>query len=208
MPGRFWGRKYSRGIFAPDLMRFEVAPGDYRLAVQLVDRTSGKWGVYLQDLNVPDYVDSLTISDLQLCWNITETTREGKFKKENLWVVPMPSRSYRQDTNIHIYYELYNLHRDAFGRNRYRVSYSIQRDARLGKGFFGALSSLVRRIVAAGEEEVVVSYERTGDDATEAIYFELDAANLKPGFSRIRVSVTDLNSLQAATRTAIFHVEK
>ncbi len=33
-------------------------------------------------------------------------------------------------------------------------------------------------------------------------------ANLKPGFSRIRVSVTDLNSLQSAMRTAIFHVEK
>ncbi len=202
------GEHAVHGTFAPDLLRIEIAPGDYRLAVQLVDRTSGKWGVYLQDLNVPNFVDSLSVSDLQLCWNISETTREGKFRKENLWVVPMPSRSYRQDTNIHVYYELYNLQRDAFKRTRYRVSYSIQRDARLGKGFFGALSSMVRRIIAAGAEEVIVSYERTGDDVTEAIYFELDAANLKPGFSRIKVSVTDLNSLQSATRTAIFHVEE
>lgn len=201
------GEHAERGAFAPDLIRIEVAPGDYRLAVQLVDRVSGKWGVYLQDLNVPDFVDSLSVSDLQLCWKISETTREGKFRKENLWAVPMPSRSYRQDTNIHIYYELYNLRTDAFGRTRYRVSYSIQRDARLGKGVFGALSSLVRRIISAGVEEVVVSYDRTGADATEAIYFELDAGNLKPGFSRIRVFVTDLNSSQSATRTAIFHVE-
>ena len=201
------GEHAERGVFAPDLIRIEVAPGDYRLAVQLVDRVSGKWGVYLQDLNVPDFVDSLSVSDLQLCWKISETTREGKFRKENLWAVPMPSRSYRQDTNIHIYYELYNLRTDAFGRTRYRVSYSIQRDARLGKGVFGALSSLVRRIISAGVEEVVVSYDRTGADATEAIYFELDAGNLKPGFSRIRVLVTDLNSSQSATRTAIFHVE-
>lgn len=202
------GEQAARGTFAPDLIRIDVAPGDYRLAVQLVDRVSGKWGVYLQDLNVPDFVDSLAISDLQLCWDIRESAREGKFRKENLWAVPMPSRSYRQDTNIHIYFELYNLKRDAFGRTRYRVSYSIQRDARLGKGVFGALSSLVRRIVSAGIEEVVVSYERTGTDGTEAIYFELDAGNLKPGFSRVRVSVTDLNSLQSAMRTAILHVEK
>lgn len=197
----------AHGTFAPDLMRFEVAPGDYRLAVQLVDRVSGKWGVYLQDLKVPDFVDSLAVSDLQLCWDISETTRVGKFRKEDLWVVPMPSRSYRQDTNIHIYYELYNLQRDAFGRTRYRVSYSIQRDARLGKGVFGAISSMVRRIVAAGEDQVIVSYDRTGDDVMEAIYFELDAGNLRPGFSRIRVSVVDLNNLQSATRSAIFHVE-
>lgn len=201
------GEQAERGTFAPDLIRIDVAPGDYRLAVQLVDRISGKWGVYLQDLNVPDFVDSLAISDLQMCWDIRESTREGKFRKENLWAVPMPSRSYRQDTNIHIYYELYNLQTDAFGRTRYRVSYSIQRDARLGKGVFGALSSLVRRIISAGNEEVVVSYDRTGADATEAIYFELDAGNLKLGFSRVRVSVTDLNSLQSATRTAIFYVE-
>lgn len=201
------GEHAERGAIAPDLIRIEVAPGDYRLAVQLVDRVSGKWGVYLQDLNVPDFVDSLSVSDLQLCWKISETTREGKFRKENLWAVPMPSRSYRQDTNIHIYYELYNLRTDAFGRTRYRVSYSIQRDARLGKGVFGALSSLVRRIISAGVEEVVVSYDRTGADATEAIYFELHAGNLKPGFSRIRVLVNDLNSSQSATRTAIFHVE-
>ena len=76
------------------------------------------------------------------------------------------------------------------------------------EGVFGALSSLVRRIISAEKEEVVVSYDRTGADATEAIYFELDAGNLKPGFSRVRVSVTDLNSLQSAMRTAIFHVEK
>ena len=188
-------------------MRFEVAPGDYRLAVQLVDRVSGKWGVYLQDLKVPDFADSLAVSDLQLCWDISETTRVGKFRKEDLWVVPMPSRSYRQETNIHIYYELYNLQRDAFGRTRYRVSYSIQRDARLGTGFFGAISSMVRRIIAAGEEQVVVSYDRTGNDVMEAVYFELDSGNLRPGFSRVRVSVTDLNSLQSAMRTAIFHVE-
>ena len=200
--------KVAHGTFAPDMMRFEVAPGDYRLAVQLVDRVSGKWGVYLQDLRVHDFVDSLAVSDLQLCWDISETTRAGKFRKEDLWVVPMPSRSYRQDTNIHIYYELYNLQRDVFGRTRYRVSYSIQRDARLGKGLFGAISSMVRRIVAAGEDRVIVSYDRSGDDVMEAIYFELDAGNLRPGFSRIRVSVTDLNSLQSAMRTAIFHVEK
>ncbi|MCY3766140.1 MAG: tetratricopeptide repeat protein [Gemmatimonadetes bacterium] len=201
------GEQAERGTFAPELIRIEVAPGHYRLAVQLADRISGKWGVYLQDLNVPDFVDSLAISDLQMCWDIRESTREGKFRKKNLWAVPMPSRSYRQDTNIHIYYELYNLQTDAFGRTRYRVSYSIQRDARLGKGVFGALSSLVRRIISAGNEEVVVSYDRTGADATEAIYFELDAGNLKLGFSRVRVSVTDLNSLQSATRTAIFHIE-
>ena len=79
---------------------------------------------------------------------------------------------------------------------------------RRGEGFFGALSSMVRRIISAGEEEVIVTYERTGDDVNEAIYFELDVANFHPGFSRIRVSVTDLNSLQSATRSAIFHVEE
>ena len=38
------GEQAARGTFAPDLIRIDVGPGDYRLAVQLVDRIAGKVG--------------------------------------------------------------------------------------------------------------------------------------------------------------------
>ena len=66
---------------------------------------------------------------------------------------------------------------------------------------------MVRRIVGAGEEEVVVSCERTGDDVTEAIYFELDA----PSQTRIQPhrGIRDRSEQPTGrTRTAIFHVER
>ena len=51
----------------------ELPPGAYRLAVQLTDLYSDKWGLYHQDLDVPAYGDSLKLSDLELAWGISKT---------------------------------------------------------------------------------------------------------------------------------------
>jgi len=199
--------RIKEGMFVPDVLAIEVPQGNYKLAIQLKDQVSGKWDVYVQELNVPAYVDSLGISDLELAWTIQNTAKEGKFRKGPLWVVPMPSRSYKHGQGVFIYYQLYNLQRDPFGRTKYRVSYTIRRDIRRGFSILGAMVAMVQKLFPSDEEQVSVAYERSGTESYEAIHFELESQTLKPGLNQIEVRVTDLNSGKSVSKAAFFQLE-
>ena len=43
----------EKGRFVPEVTSLRVPPGDYRLAVQLRDQISGKWGICQQEVEVP-----------------------------------------------------------------------------------------------------------------------------------------------------------
>ena len=198
----------KQGTFLPDVVTMEVPSGTYRVAVQLIDQVSGKWGIYQQAVTVPAYRDSLGISDLELAWSISEKPQGKKFQKGNVWVIPMPSRSYRDDQRIYVYYEIYNLQKDQFGQTKYRISYAIRQDLRTRLGVFGAVFSGFRRLLSAGKPEVVVSYDRTGNETFEPIYFELETEELDMGVHQIEVRVTDLNGGGAVSKSAVFVLGK
>ena len=197
-----------RGRFAIDAVVFDVPPGPYRLAVQLRDRTSGKWGLYLQELNVPAFSDSLGLSDLELAYTVQEEAHSEKFRKDDVWVIPMPTRQYRRNQSVYVYYEVYHLQRDDFGQTRYRVTYTLRRDVRRGIGTFGALVAGFRKLFAVKRPEVTLSYEGTGTTTWEPIYFELETRKLKPGVNQLEVKVTDLNSGATTLRRTMFQIGK
>ncbi len=198
----------KQGTFLPDVATLEVPSGTYRVAVQLIDQVSGKWGIYQQVVTVPAYRDSLGISDLELAWSISEKPQGKKFQKGNVWVIPMPSRSYRDDQGVYVYYEIYNLQKDRFGQTKYRISYAIRQDLRTRLGVFGAVFSGFRRLLSAGKPEVVVSYDRTGSEVFERIYFELETEKLDMGVHQIEVRVTDLNGGGTVSKSAVFVLGK
>jgi len=190
-----------------DVAFLDAPPGDYRLAVQLTDLTSGKLGIYQQDITVPVYADSLAMSDLEMAWVVSGSRQPEKFRKGEIWVVPMPSRSYRKGQTIYVYYEVYNLLKDAYGQTRYRVSYAIRGDIRKRGSILGVLTGSIRRLLTSGKPEVAVSYEREGTDAWEPVYIALDPDKLKPGLNQIEVTVTDLNRDIEVSRKTVFGLE-
>lgn len=202
-------RQLKKGTFVPDMAYLEVPPGTYRMAVHLTDVNSGKWGVYVQDLEAPTFSDSLAMSDLELAWAIGEG--EGfhdKYRKGDVWVMPMPSRSFVNDRSVFVYYEVYNLQRDEFGQTRYKVSYTIQQDVRSGSSIFGLLSGGFKRLMARSRKpQVVVSYEHVGRDVWEPIHLELDSKKMILGLNQVEVEVTDLLRGQSVKREAIFRME-
>ncbi len=202
-------RQLKRGTFVPDVAYLEVPPGSYRMAVHLADVNSGKWGVYVQDLEAPAFSDSLSMSDLELAWSIGD--KQGfhdKYRKGDVWVMPMPSRSFVNDRSVFVYYEVYNLQRDEFGQTRYRVSYTIQQDVRSGASIFGLLSGGFKRLMARSRKpQVAVSYEHVGRDVWEPIHLELDSKKMILGLNQVEVEVTDLSSGQSVKREAIFRLE-
>lgn len=202
-------RQLKKGTFVPDVAYLEVPPGTYRMAVHLADVNSGKWGVYVQDLEAPTFSDSLAMSDLELAWSIgDEGAFHDKYRKGDVWVMPMPSRSFVNNRSVFVYYEVYNLQRDEFGQTRYKVSYTIQQDVRSGSSIFGLLSGGFKRLMARGRKpQVAVSYEHVGRDVWEPIHLELDSKKMILGLNQVEVEVMDLSSGQSVKREAIFRLE-
>lgn len=196
----------QRGLFV-DVAWLNVPPGAYRLAVKLADRVSGKWGVYVQEVDVPAFGDSLAMSDLEMAATVSDDPWLDKFRKGNVWVVPAPTRSYPAHRSAYLYYEVYNLKEDEFGLTRYEVTYTVRPDVRKKTGLFGALTTGLKRLASREKAEVVIRYERSGIETTEPVYFELDRQHLGSGLKQIEVRITDLIGGGSVSKEAIFQLE-
>ncbi len=198
----------SAGTFIPEMDRVALPPGNYRLAVQVLDRVSGKSQVYKQDRLLQPYGDSgLKLSDIELAASI-EVADRGRFLKEDIAVVPLASRAYLPGQPIFIYYEIYNLKRDEFGTTRYRVSYEVRS---LEKKSIGArILRGLGKLMGKREEEgtITIEYEQTGVDSDERGYLELDMSGSEPGVQLLKVHVGDENSGENAMVTTTFTIRE
>ena len=194
---------------AIDAMSLKTLPGDYRLIVHITDQNSGKWGFYQQQIHIPNYaVDSLSISDIEMAYHIFTEPQSYKFQKDDVWVIPMPTRNYLRNQAVNIYYEIYNLQKDAFGQTKFRIKYTIWEDKRKNASLLGSISSFIGKLVIDQKPEISISSDYNGKSTTEPVYIELDTKKLKPGLYQLAVEVHDLISLQTSSREALFILNK
>ena len=201
------GDRRTRGAFVPDVARLEVPPGVYRMEVRARNRLDGRLGIYRKSVVVKDYTtEQLKLSDLQLAWSISESQAEGKFTKQGLQVIPLPTRTFRVGQGVYVYFEIYHLARDGFGQTRYRVQYTVR--PRAGIGIGGVVAQLAQTFTGKKREEVAVGYEQVGLGESEAAYVELDLADSGAGRYELRVEVADQNSGDTVARETMFTVEE
>ena len=201
------GDHRNRNAFVPDVVRLELPPGAYQMEVRGEDEVRDRMGIYRKMVNVEAYpADSLRISDLELAWRISEEQELERFRKGNLEVIPMPTRSFLEGQPVSVYYEIYNLTRDAFGQARYKVEYTIL--TLVGGDRGGIASRLVHSFTGDDSEQVAIRYEQTGLDETQVAYVELDVAESGPGRYELRVEVTDLQSGEAARKETWFVISE
>ncbi len=204
-------RMWPEGSFIPTLIPIDVPPGNYLLTVQVNDRAAERKGIYRHQVHVEPYQsNALQLSDIQLSWNISENPGDEKFRKGDVWVVPMISRAYQKDQSAYAYYELYNLTRNEFGQTRYRVTYTITvedpiRPFNLVRSSVGALARIFQR---QDRTQVKVSFDQTGNEQSIAGYFELSLKKVKAGYNRLTVTVEDLNNGQKAAKEIQFRYKK
>ncbi len=182
------------GAFIPGVLAFEVDAGLHYLSFQIRDVVSGKSQVYQQSLSVSDFSqsDDLLMSDIALAFYVGPSDEQGPFQKRGLKIIPMASKAFRPDQNAFVYFEVYNLKRDEFGRTKYRVDYSFRAQEK-GLVPIRALRGLGRMLrLQEKRREVVISYEQSGDTPEDMAYVELDLKDAEPGGQEVRVKVTDL----------------
>ncbi|MCY3868129.1 MAG: GWxTD domain-containing protein, partial [Gemmatimonadetes bacterium] len=194
-----------KGAVVPDVIRLNVPPGSYKMEVSVQDLISIGKGRYRQDMEIEAYPQTqLRVSDLELAWQIFERKERSKFSKGHLEVIPMPTRTYPRDRSIYVYYEIYNLKRNAFGQTRYRVAYTIRSQEKMTLG--ALVSQLVKTITKGEDEEIAIDFEQVGRRSSEATYIALDLTACGLGRHTVSVKITDLESGERAVKKASFVV--
>ena len=199
------GNRTGPDVVVPDVVRLEVPPGVYRLEVKARDRMTGRLGIYRQQVVVESYHrEGLRVSDLELAYKVSEADAEpGKFGKNGLNVVPMPSRTYGTGQNVFVYYEIYNLKRDEFGQTQYRVEYTM------GPKAGGVLARLAQTLTGRSRKQgVAIGYEQLGVQESEVAYTELELGEARSGRHYLTVKVTDLNSGRSFEKETTFVVQR
>ena len=186
------------------MMAFNLPAGDYFMAVKVRDLKSKRTQVIRDSLRVEGYGgDSLRMSGIEMARRIEPTTEEGKFVKQGLQVIPMPSLTFKRDQDVFLYFEIYNLMRDAQGRTHYQVDYTTRRlEGGIGHLVLSGLGRLIGK--RQKEDEVTVSYELGGEATQEVIHTALDLRKGKKGGHTLQVTVTDLNSGIGVSRQTSF----
>ena len=194
-----------KGAVVPDVIRLDVPPGSYKMEVSIRDLISIGEGRYRQDMEIEAYPQTrLQVSDLELAWQIYERKEKSKFSKGHLEVIPMPTRTYPRDRSIYVYYEIYNLKRNAFGQTRYRVVYTIRSQEKMTLG--ALITQLVKTITKGEDEEIAIDFEQVGKRPSEAAYVALDLTACGLGRHTVSVEITDLESEEKAVKEASFVV--
>lgn len=195
----------TRGVFLPELLKMQAPPGRYELQVQIKDLISGHTGIYRQSVQLKDYPDhTLQISDIQLAAAITDSGSIDKFRKGDVWVVPMPTRNYREPQKLYAYYEVYNLKKNTFGQTRFSVRYLVRSVSKPIAGALGSVATGLRSLIKGKSPHVSVAYEQAGSEQTEREYIEIDLSKVKRGFNVLAIKVEDLVGGKTATREIEF----
>ena len=143
-----------------------------------------------------------------MAWQIFTEPQSYKFQQGDVWVIPMPTRNYLRNQAVNIYYEIYNLQKDAFGQTKFRIKYTIWEDVRKNASLLGSISYFLGQLVTDKKPEISISSDYNGTSTTEPVYIELDTQKLKPGLYQIEVEVHDLISLQTSSQEALFILNK
>lgn len=201
----------GRGLQAINSIAHVAPPGEYELAVEAWRRDSDRVGAYrLPQLQLPDYhaQNRLMISDVQLASHIADASEaiDTAFVRGDYYIQPQPSASFLPlpNASMFIYFEIYNLVRDAFGQTRYDVAYEVQLRSEQSLSVIPLLARLGKK----NAEAVGLSFEQVGADPDEKTYLELPIVNLRPGRYNLKLTIADRNSEQTVEKNATFFIPR
>jgi GWxTD domain-containing protein len=188
------GEAAGPGTLLIDQADVELSAGDYLLAVEVRDPVSGRLQIHRGPVSLATHAGKgLSLSGLEPAGRVTDlpSAARTRFMKGSLEVVPLPSRTFLSGRPASLYYEIYNLSRDPFGRTRVRIDYEARAE-REGLSITGALGRLIGR--QAEEGLTRVSYEHDSDRTDEAMVVHLDLPGTGSRPVRLTVRATDLNA--------------
>ncbi len=187
------------GVMLPGIERVAVEPGQYHYGLKVTDLNSGRFGI-LQGSIAVTALDGpgLAMSGVVLATRVEPAVDPGNpfVRWGRTKVLALPSRMFRREQPIFVYYELYGLDASA-GEARYRTTYTLsarEPDHNVVARFFSSIGELL-----SGEEdrgEITYSFERSQAAPADPLleYVSLDVSESEAGNYTLSVEVEDLAS--------------
>ncbi len=185
-----------------DEWRLDAEPGEYVVGICVEDTLTGRTGYGRSRIVVPDYATAeFALSDIQLA---TSVGRGNRFLRMGNMVVPQPTRAFRQDEEMYIYFEVYGLEEWDPGRARFTVKAEVS-----GRGYDGDeswFSRITSKIFPERRHSVSSSVVAYGDVPDTAYWMALALENMAEDNYDLTITVHDHASEKVATKRATFTV--
>jgi GWxTD domain-containing protein len=193
------------GVMLPGIERVQVQPGQYQYGLKVTDLNSGRFGI-LQGSIAVTALDGpgLSMSGVVLATRVEPAVDAGNpfVRWGQTKVLALPSRMFRREQPVYVYYELYGLDASA-GEARYRTTYTLsarEPDRNVVARIFSSIGELL-----SGEEdrgEITYSFERGQGAPADPLleYVSLDVSESEPGNYTLSVEVEDLASGEKRSR--------
>jgi GWxTD domain-containing protein len=193
------------GVMLPGIERMDVDPGQYQYGLKVTDLNSGRFGTLQGSVSV-SAMDGpgLAMSGIVLATRVEPAVdpsnpfvRWGQTK-----VLALPSRMFRREQPIFVYYELYGLDASP-GEARYRTTYTLsahEPDRNVVAKFFSSIGELLSGEKEKGE--ISYAFDRSEPTPADPLleYLSLDMSESEPGGYILTVEVEDLTSGQKGRR--------
>lgn len=193
------------GVMLPGIERVSVGPGQYHYGLKVTDLNSGRFGVLQGSVSVNSMEgEGLAMSGLVLATRVEPAVdasnpfvRWGQTK-----VLPLPSRMFRREQPVYVYYELYGLDTSG-GDARYRTTYTLsarEPDRNVVARIFSSIGELLTGAREKGE--ITYSFDRSQAPPADPLleYVSLDVSESEAGSYTLTVEVEDLASGQTRER--------
>ncbi|MCY3764682.1 MAG: GWxTD domain-containing protein [Gemmatimonadetes bacterium] len=130
------GTDSVRGRYLLSKSTLIVEPGDYNLIAEVQDRSTRTIGTFRDTYEFAMEDSSAAMSDLLVATDI-EMDDPFPARREDLRLLLNPLHTFYRTESLYIYFEVYNLTRDDFGRTKYEITYGIgqpeEADVTLGR---------------------------------------------------------------------------
>jgi len=185
------------------LDRFKLSPGQYHCEFQIKDLITNKIGLFKDTLSVKDFSGpELMLSDILLSGPIEESNKDNFFKKGKISYSPAMFRAFERGSEVGLYFEIYNQTFDANGMTHTEITWTL-RKADTKKG----VSGLMKKLFWRDKGTVKTSYQVTGVDRDETVYFNLEQGEMNSGNYEIVIKVMDLNTRQVSEREVMITIK-
>ena len=197
---RTYGRTGGMGDVTIEMFSASVMPDSYLVAWQAKPVRANM--MFSQDMHVlaPDFSgSSLNMSDIELAYTIALTKLDEGFAKGSLTVIPNPLGKCPLDHPLYLYFEVYNLVKNANGSTSYAVEYKLgseQIKIPLLASIFGSRK----------KTSIAVPAERTGKENWSREHMALDVSELEPGKYNVQVTVKDRIAGTSASRSVAVEI--
>lgn len=170
--------------------------GEYRFWIEVVDRSKERRGTFKTVRNVEDYSGRLSISDIQFAKTIRESDVPSRYRKGDIIVIPHPLHLYKKGFPLTFYFEIYGLDTDSEDFAFYAVEYEIEPTERKR---WGPIYKDIETVITS-------KFNTSGFGSTQPQRLEIDTDELWKGRFKLKVTVTDRRTREAAVKETFFAI--